>query len=253
MRYKSSALSITLLMLASGQAIAAETAIIPEFDAESLQLPLDIEQHWVTGIASSYAIARTSETSVKLPSFTKTKDQPETTNTQLAAVSVQMQIFPAPLLPLIPKKYLDMGYYSPLKDLLWNADNNGTQIVQTPDVAPPPPLYPSKPTTTPISTPISTPATAKPIEPAIKPVATTAKTTPETSKWGYGIHAKLSTTGFIGADVGYKFSPNLNARLGINTLGFSTNYGSEGIDYNASFTPTNIHLGRLFSFGGGCV
>jgi hypothetical protein len=74
----------------------------------------------------------------------------------------------------------------------------------------------------------------------------------EPKKWGVGIHAQASTTGFIGIDGGYKFSPNLHARLGLNTVGFNYNYSSEGIDYSANFKPTNIHLlGDYFPFGGG--
>jgi hypothetical protein len=71
-------------------------------------------------------------------------------------------------------------------------------------------------------------------------------------KWAVGVHAQASTTGFIGVDGGYKFSPNLHARLGLNTVGFNYNYSSEGIDYSANFKPTNIHLlGDYFPFGGG--
>jgi hypothetical protein len=74
----------------------------------------------------------------------------------------------------------------------------------------------------------------------------------EPKKWAVGIHAQASTTGFVGADVGYKFSPNFHARLGVNAVGFNTNYSSQGIDYNASFSPTNVHfLGDYFPFGGG--
>jgi hypothetical protein len=74
----------------------------------------------------------------------------------------------------------------------------------------------------------------------------------EPKKWAVGIHAQASTTGFIGVDGGYKFSPNLHARLGLNTVGFNYNYSSEGIDYSANFKPTNIHLlGDYFPFGGG--
>jgi hypothetical protein len=53
----------------------------------------------------------------------------------------------------------------------------------------------------------------------------------EPKKWAVGIHAQASTTGLIGVDGGYKFSPNLHARLGLNTVGFNYNYSSEGIDY----------------------
>lgn len=75
---------------------------------------------------------------------------------------------------------------------------------------------------------------------------------PEPKKWGVGVHAQGSTTGFIGVDAGYKFSPNLHGRLGLNTVGFRTNYSSSGIDYSASLSPTNLHLlGDYFPFGGG--
>lgn len=74
----------------------------------------------------------------------------------------------------------------------------------------------------------------------------------EPKKWAVGVHAQAGTTGLIGVDAGYKFSPNLHARLGLNTVGFNYNYASEGIDYAAKFQPTNIHLlGDYFPFGGG--
>jgi hypothetical protein len=74
----------------------------------------------------------------------------------------------------------------------------------------------------------------------------------EPKKWAVGVHAQASTTGFFGVDAGYKFSPNLHARLGLNTGGFNYPYSSQGIDYNANFKPTNIHLlGDYFPFGGG--
>jgi hypothetical protein len=74
----------------------------------------------------------------------------------------------------------------------------------------------------------------------------------EPKKWSVGVHTQFSTTGFFGIDAGYKFNPNLHARLGLNTVGFGYNYNSQGIDYNASFSPTNVHLlGDYFPFGGG--
>jgi hypothetical protein len=113
-----------------------------------------------------------------------------------------------------PAKTLTMGFVAPLSDVL-NADS---KISQTPEPQP-------------ISSPT---ATAEP------------------KKWGVGVHTQLSTTGFIGVDAGYKFSPNLHARLGLNTVGFGYNYSSQGVDYNASFSPTNVHLlGDYFPFGGG--
>jgi hypothetical protein len=74
----------------------------------------------------------------------------------------------------------------------------------------------------------------------------------EPKKWAVGVHAQAGTTGLIGVDAGYKFSPNLHARLGLNTGGFNYNYSSQGIDYTSNFKPTNIHLlGDYFPFGGG--
>jgi hypothetical protein len=74
----------------------------------------------------------------------------------------------------------------------------------------------------------------------------------EPKKWAVGVHTQLSTTGFVGVDAGYKFSPNLHARLGLNTVGFNLDYTSQGIDYKASLSPTNVHLlGDFFPFGGG--
>jgi hypothetical protein len=74
----------------------------------------------------------------------------------------------------------------------------------------------------------------------------------EPKKWAVGVHTQLSTTGFVGVDAGYKFSPNLHARLGLNTVGFNVDYTSQGIDYKSKFNPTNVHLlGDFFPFGGG--
>jgi hypothetical protein len=74
----------------------------------------------------------------------------------------------------------------------------------------------------------------------------------EPKKWAVGVHTQFSTTGFVGVDAGYKFSPNLHARLGLNTVGFNVDYASQGIDYKAKFNPTNVHLlGDFFPFGGG--
>jgi hypothetical protein len=74
----------------------------------------------------------------------------------------------------------------------------------------------------------------------------------EPKKWAVGVHTQLSTTGFVGVDAGYKFSPNLHTRVGINTIGFNLDYTSQGIDYKASLSPTNVHLlGDFFPFGGG--
>jgi hypothetical protein len=74
----------------------------------------------------------------------------------------------------------------------------------------------------------------------------------EPKKWAVGVHTQFSTTGFVGVDAGYKFSPNLHARLGLNTVGFNLDYASQGIDYKARFNPTNVHLlGDFFPFGGG--
>ena len=114
-----------------------------------------------------------------------------------------------------PAKTLTMGFVAPLSDVL----KVDSKIAQTPE-------------------PTSIP----------NPTATA----PEPKKWGVGVHTQLSTTGFIGVDAGYKFSPNLHARLGVNTVGFGYNYSSQGVDYNASFSPTNVHLlGDYFPFGGG--
>jgi hypothetical protein len=74
----------------------------------------------------------------------------------------------------------------------------------------------------------------------------------EPKKWAVGVHTQLSSTGFVGVDAGYKFSPNLHARVGLNTVGFNVDYTSQGIDYKAKFNPTNVHLlGDFFPFGGG--
>ncbi len=126
-----------------------------------------------------------------------------------------------------------MAEVSSLNDVLGVTDRSvvkpdGTSIAQIPETTPPPP------------------ESIAPI-----PVATTPAQT-EPKKWSVGVHAQASTTGFIGVDAGYKFSPNLHGRLGINTGGFGYKYSSEGIDYDANFSPTNVHLlGDYFPFGGG--
>lgn len=113
-----------------------------------------------------------------------------------------------------PATDLKMSYVSPISDVLPRSIDRQT-ISQTP-------------------------------EPSLNPEPS------EPKKWAVGVHAQASTTGFIGIDGGYKFSPNLHARLGLNTVGFNYNYKSEGIDYSANFKPTNIHLlGDYFPFGGG--
>jgi hypothetical protein len=104
-------------------------------------------------------------------------------------------------------------------------------------------------------------AIAKPTAPIIEtkkpetPKTSAQKPEPqnnEPKKWAVGVHTQFSTTGFVGVDAGYKFSPNLHARLGLNTVGFNVDYASQGIDYKAKFNPTNVHLlGDYFPFGGG--
>jgi hypothetical protein len=114
---------------------------------------------------------------------------------------------------LDPAKTWVMGYVSPLSDAI---PINNRSIAQTP---------------------ANTVPTAQPEEP---------------KKWAVGVHVQASTTGIIGVDAGYKFSPNLHTRLGLNTVGFNYNYSSQGIDYSANFKPTNVHLlGDYFPFGGG--
>jgi hypothetical protein len=113
-----------------------------------------------------------------------------------------------------------------------------------------------------ISKPVSQTVEIKKIDP-IKPISQIVETkkpenlkpapqNDEPKKWAVGVHTQLSTTGFIGVDAGYKFNPNLHARLGLNAVGFNLDYTSQGIDYKAKFTPTNVHLlGDFFPFGGG--
>jgi hypothetical protein len=127
-----------------------------------------------------------------------------------------------------------MAESSSLNDVLRVNDRSvvkpdGTSIAQIPETTP--------------STPEITPST---------PAPTTPSPQTEPKKWSVGVHTQASTTGFIGVDAGYKFSPNLHTRLGINAVGFGYNYSSQGVDYNASFSPTNVHLlGDYFPFGGG--
>ena len=116
-------------------------------------------------------------------------------------------------LELVPTKDLAMGYVSQLSETLRTDSQTATTISQTP---------------------------------------AGVESSNEPKKWAVGVHAQGSTTGFIGVDAGYKFSPNLHARLGLNTVGFNTTYSSSGIDYSAKLSPTNIHLlGDYFPFGGG--
>jgi hypothetical protein len=162
-------------------------------------------------------------------------------------------------------------------------------VIETPKpaIAPLAPTAIAKPTTPAIGT--QTPVIAKPTTPAIgtqkptitsgvneaiakptAPIIETKKPEPpkpapqiiqaqkpepqnnEPKKWAVGVHTQFSTTGFVGVDAGYKFNPNLHARLGINTVGFNVDYSSQGLDYKAKFNPTNVHLlGDFFPFGGG--
>jgi hypothetical protein len=125
----------------------------------------------------------------------------------------------------IPQNWT-IGYATPISEVLQPASKIA-QAGETPDA---PATIPPNPETSP--KPNLTPAEAK--------------------KWAIGVHAQAATTGFIGFDAGYKFSPNLHARLGLNTGGFKYNNSSQGIDYNTNFQPTNIHLlGDYFPFGGG--
>jgi hypothetical protein len=126
-----------------------------------------------------------------------------------------------------------------------------TTEIQTPAVDPGVSEAIAKPTTPIIET--KKPESLKPspqIIEAQKPESASQDNEPK--KWAVGIHTQFSTTGFVGVDAGYKFSPNLHARLGLNTVGFNVDYASQGIDYKARFNPTNVHLlGDFFPFGGG--
>ncbi len=139
-----------------------------------------------------------------------------------------------------------------------------TPIIQTPVIAKP--TTPTVGTQKPTITSGANEAIAKPTAPTIetkkpeppKPapqVIEAQKPEPqnnEPKKWAVGVHTQLSSTGFFGVDAGYKFNPNLHARLGLNTVGFNVDYTSQGIDYKAKFNPTNVHLlGDFFPFGGG--
>ncbi len=122
-----------------------------------------------------------------------------------------------------------LGYTTPLVEALQQSSNIA-QLSETPDA----------------------PAITPPPAPTPETFAQVNSTPPQPKKWAVGVHAQAATTGFIGFDAGYKFSPNLHARLGLNTGGFKYNTSNSGIDYNASFQPTNIHLlGDYFPFGGG--
>jgi hypothetical protein len=112
-----------------------------------------------------------------------------------------------------------------------------------------PPTEIQKPSTTIVEA--QKPAITIPPTSAIEPTKPAPQNN-EPKKWAVGVHTQFSTTGFIGVDAGYKFSPNLHARLGLNTVGFNLDYASQGINYKASFSPTNVHLlGDYFPFGGG--
>jgi hypothetical protein len=135
-------------------------------------------------------------------------------------------------------------------------------IIQTPKPAINKPTTPTIGTQKPVTTiteikktPITSGGASETIAKPTAPVIETKKPEPqnnEPKKWAVGVHTQLSTTGFVGVDAGYKFSPNLHARLGLNTVGFNVDYTSQGIDYKAKFNPTNVHLlGDFFPFGGG--
>jgi hypothetical protein len=128
-----------------------------------------------------------------------------------------------------PANNWKIRYELPIVEVLQSSSN----IAQAAETSDSPTIAPPMPTST---------------ETPLKPNSTPT----EPKKWAVGVHAQAATTGFFGFDAGYKFSPNLHARLGLNTGGFKYNLNSENIDYNASFQPTNIHLlGDYFPFGGG--
>jgi hypothetical protein len=199
MFYKSSALTLGLMLMSIGRSIAAE---IPAPEANHTPTP-DLPE---TSIASEPTIpVVTTLQPEALP-----KSEPTTTQTRSNfAPTADPTLREAWNPELDPAKTLSMGFVTPLNDVL----TVEPKIAQTPESP--------------------TPAT-------------------EPKKWAVGIHTQASTTGFFGVDGGYKFSPNLHARLGINTIGFGYNYSSQGIDYKASVSPTNVHLlGDYFPFGGG--
>jgi hypothetical protein len=204
MLYKSSVLTLGLIVLSMGRSIATEN---PASEANNIPTP----NLSATGIEPTVTIA--SEPTIPVVAT----PQPP------ALLTAELTIAPTPNFAptadptlreawnpeLDPAKTLSMGFVTPLSDVL----TIEPKIAQTPESP--------------------TPA-------------------PEPKKWAVGIHTQASTTGFFGVDGGYKFSPNLHARLGINTIGFGYNYSSQGIDYKASVSPTNVHLlGDYFPFGGG--
>jgi hypothetical protein len=277
MLYKSFVLTITLLLCSIGNAIAAETSTGPDLDREQQlrttafantsapvgetldSLPIDVPTQVAVNPdvlpaqadpLVAKAVERRDPESLLLPmdieqAWSLDMDAAPVAGVKLQAIAprdgVVEPIAGAELSPGLvagtfdPAQYLDLGYYSPANSLL------DGRIAQAPETAPAPPLRPDRP--------VGDAPTTTSVEP-VKPVNSAVQ--PEPSKWAYSVHTQLSTTGFIGADVGYKFNPNLHARLGVNAIGFGTNYGSQGIDYNANFNPTNIHLlGDYFPFGGG--
>jgi hypothetical protein len=215
---------------------------------------------------------------------TSTKNQPDSDNISLvSSKSTEQSNIASAILELNNLKQWELNKSVKLNDVLFTPAPIPT-IVQAPERFPgssipssvietPKPVI-TKPTAPTIGTqePVTTttevqkPAIAKPTDPIIetkkpeppKPlpqVIEAQKPEPqnnEPKKWAVGVHTQLSTTGFIGVDAGYKFSPNLHARFGLNTVGFNLDYASQGINYKASVNPTNVHLlGDFFPFGEG--
>ncbi|PSB53472.1 hypothetical protein [Chamaesiphon polymorphus] len=226
MFYKSALLAIGLMLVGSDYTNASE---IPTVESNPVSNPdlLEIEN-----------VDAVNRTSIEPSALIANSSQPAATDLSLEVTPVKPRSNPigsptrsnSTPTPIdnsnqIRNPQLDraniwgMAYVSPLSDVLRINDSvvkpNGTKIGQT-------------------------------------PTETESSRSTEPKKWSVGVHAQASTTGFIGVDAGYKFSPNLHTRLGINTVGFGYNYSSQGIDYNASLSPTNVHLlGDYFPFGGG--
>jgi hypothetical protein len=249
MFYKSSALTIGLLLLSIGNSLLLESGSanateVPTAQSNTVSNPelLEMGNVDVIDLTSAFEPTPAASSEPSTPIVTNPEPSEKPVSAAVNPVVSPVRVTSAPtqnvreiwsVVELDPAKTLAMAYVSPLSDIL---PVNSRSVL--------------KPENRIAQTPEATPPSPEPIAPT--PASTAVDSQTEPKKWSVGIHTQASTTGFIGVDAGYKFSPNLHTRLGINTVGFGSNYSSQGIDYNASLSPTNIHLlGDYFPFGGG--
>ncbi len=272
MFYKSSILAAILVLISMGNAIAAELSNIETSIAEQQsELLVNAPNLKRATTKNSASIAKARLLNIKTTAHTIPNPIASHTPEAIAATNVINDDSKSPELTDIPAisddfaaqrkiadtsselnaiKQWEINKSVTLTDVLLNPSPVST-IAQAPEKLPDNSI-PSAVTDT--AQPAVVPSEPGSPKPSLQ-ILEAQKPKPqnnEPKKWAVGVHTQFSTTGLIGVDAGYKFSPNFHARLGINTVGFNVDYTSQGIDYKAKFNPTNVHLlGDFFPFGGG--